>query len=173
VAGSTESKSPTFKNASGRYLLKELFFETALNKDNVVYTLKDQEHLGYPSLYEAYMLTDDPTEYSFAIEYLGSWKHWKELSECTWMKEFVSRWREELDIRMKAKALMEIREVAKSGKDKLPANKYLLEKGWEAKPEKATKGRPTKDQINKEAQRIAEDAARVDNDLERLTNRVN
>jgi hypothetical protein len=174
VAGSVDKQTASagnkFKNASGRHLLKELFFETALDKANVVYTLKDQDHLGYPSLYRLYMEANDPTEYRFATQHLDGLRHWKALQKCTWFVPFIEAWREELDIRSKSEAVSRIRQVALSGgKDSLTANKYLAEKGWEKAPTN-TKGRPTKDQVNKAAAQIAEDSQRVAEDLLRLTN---
>lgn len=156
-----------FKNINGVWLLKELFFETALNKDNVLYTLKEAEHNGYPSLYEAYMTHNDPTEYRFAIGELGGWNHWKALQECSWFKSYLDKWREELDIRFRSVALVNIVAASKAGKDVFAANKYLVEKGWD----KTTnpKGRPTKEAIVNAAKQMAADDKRVSEDLERLT----
>lgn len=159
-----------FKNINGVWLTKELFWETATNKDNVIYTLKDQEHNGYPSLYEAYMACNDPTEYSFAVKHLGGWAHFKALESSTWFSQYLDRWREELHLRAKSIALAKVFETAGSGsKDSFAAQKYLIEKGYD-KAAPNTKGRPTKQQIINEAKNIALDKKRVDEDLERLLN---
>lgn len=159
-----------FKNINGVWLTKELFWETATNKDNVIYTLKDQEHNGYPSLYEKYMACNDPTEYSFAVQHLGGWAHFKALEGSTWFSTYLDRWREELHLRAKSLALSKVMETAGNGsKDSFAAQKYLIEKGYD-KAAPNTKGRPTKQQIINEAKNIAQDKQRVDDDLERLLN---
>lgn len=159
-----------FKNINGVFLTKELFFETALNKDNVLYTLKDHEHKGFPSLYQLYMETNDPTEYTFAMEYLGGWAHWKLLEGSTWFEPYLSRWREELHLRAKAQALAKVMKTAQAdNKDSFAAQKYLIEKGYD-KAAPNTKGRPTKQQVLNEAKSIALETKRVEEDLERLLN---
>lgn len=161
--------STKFKNSNGVRFLKELFFETALNKDNVIYTLKDVEHRGYPSLYQAYMEVNDPTEYSFAMQYLDGWTHWKDLTQCSFFKEYVSRWREELELRAKSQALAGIMKDSQgTTKDAYAARRYIVEKGWDKNVQ--TKGRPSKAAVQAEAQRIAENDKRVSEDFERLVN---
>lgn len=163
-------EAPSFKNINGVFLLNELFYERATNKSNVVYTLKDEDHLGYPSLFRLYMEADDPTEYAFATAHLGSWSHWLQLRECSWFKPLLERWREELHLRAKAIALAKIKKTAAGDtRDALNAQKYLIEKGYEKTPA-TPRGRPSKDQINGEAKLIAEDRQRVENDLARLMN---
>lgn len=158
-----------FRNSTNSRYLKGLFFEQTLaDKSSVVYTLKDQDHLGYPSLYRLYMETNDPTEYKFATEHLDGWEHWEMLCQCTWFQPYVQRWRRELELRMKSEALSRImREAKTNSRDSFTANRYLLEKGWEVK-EKNTKGRPSKDQIREAAHEIASTRSRIDEDFERL-----
>lgn len=159
-----------FKNINGVFLTKELFWETALNKDNVIYTLKDHEHNGYPSLYEAYMACDDPTEYAFATQYLDGWAHFKALEGSSWFMGYLARWREELHLRAKSRALAKVMATANgTTKDSFAAQKYLIEKGYDKAAPNA-KGRPTRQQIINEAKNIAADTKRVDDDLERLLN---
>lgn len=153
-----------FKNVNGVFFLKELFYETAQNKENVVYTLKDKPHEGFPSLYEAYMLVNDPTEYEFATKYLYSWEHWLRLQECSWFKPIVAQWRDELEIRFKSAALREIMvKAAGSSRESFQAAKFLAEYG-----SKSTKGRPSKQSIKDAAVDIATGQARVNEDFLRL-----
>jgi hypothetical protein len=166
------NKGSPFKNSSHRYYLKGLFYETTLaDKSSVVYTLKDHDHQGYPSLYRLYMAEKDPTEYRFANNHLGSWSHWTELCGCSWFDPYVSRWRHELELYIKSEALVKLFEEAENtlGKNSFNANKYLLEKGWVEK-EKATKGRPSKQDIKNEATRMAKELEQIDGDFERLVN---
>lgn len=165
----SDSSADKFKNVNGVFLTKEIFWELASNRDNVIYTLKDSPHHGYPSLYEAYMECNDPTEYSFAVEYLGGWAHWKSLSASNWFAPFIERWREELHLRAKAQALAKVIETSKgTTKDAFAAQKYLIEKGYD-KASPNPRGRPTRLQVVNEAKNLALDAKRVEDDLNRLS----
>jgi len=164
-----EAVSP-FKNPMGAFYLRALFYETTLaDKTTVVYTLKDNDHLGFVSLYRLYMETGDPTEYEFATRYLAGWEHWEALCQCSWFKPYVDRWRRELETRIRAKSLREIEKVA--GNPDHPssyhANKYLLDGSWKPAGEKKV-GRPTKVAIQQEAARIASESEQTASDYERV-----
>jgi hypothetical protein len=135
----------------------------------VVYTLKDQDHLGYVSLYRVYMETADPTEYEFATKYLAGWEHWEALCACSWFQPYVSRWRRELEVRVRAKALREVQAVATNPDhpSSYHANKYLLDGSWKPKGESKA-GRPTKVAILAEASRIASEGQETASDFERI-----
>ena len=150
-----------FKNDNGQLYLKALFFETtAGDKSTVVYSLKEQDHMGYPSLYRLYMEENDPTEYRFATKFLNGWSHWEALTECTWFKPYVEAWRKELEVRMKSQSLARIMSEAKTGgRDAFVSNKYLLEKGWEKEPP-SKRGRPTKAEIKEAAYEVTPIALR-------------
>lgn len=148
--------------------LKQLFFETTLaDKEWVLYTLKDVDHNGYPSLYRLYMEADDVTEYVFANTYLDGWEHWQMLCECAWFKPYVARWRQELDLRMKARALAAIRSEARSGsRNAFAANKYLMERGWE--PKDAKKLKDQQELIKAEADKISQEKDDLASAAERI-----
>jgi hypothetical protein len=149
---------------------KALFFETSFpSKETVLYTLKDVDHQGYPSLYLLYMATNDPTEWKFATEYFDGWEHWEMLCECEWFKPLVSRWRRELELRMKSQALARIMAEAKtSSREAFASNKYLLERGWEPKEGQNKRGRPSKAEISKAAHEAVTENNRLSSDLVRL-----
>jgi hypothetical protein len=159
-----------FRSSTNSRYLKGLFYETTLaNKFSVVYTLKDQDHLSFPSLYRLYLEANDPTEYRFALEHLDGWEHWEMLCSCTWFKPYVERWRRELELRLKSESLARImREAKTNSKESFTANRYLLEKGWEAK-DKNPRGRPSKEQIQQQAQVIALTDRRLEEDFERIS----
>lgn len=164
-----------FKNEMGTRFLKELFFEmTSADKSNVIYTLKNEDHNGYPSLYRIYMSYEDPTEYKFAIDNLADWEHWERLCECTWFKPYIDKWRREAEIRQKSRALSRVLEEAESGsRDALNANKYLLEKKWIEKPINQ-RGRPSKDEIRENAYDILkQEKYTIANEAERVGIKVN
>jgi hypothetical protein len=137
-----------------------------------MYSLKDWDHevdgVVYKSLYRLYMETNDPTEWKFANAFVDGWEHWEILCNCSWFRPFVVRWRKELELRMKSDALARIMRESKTGsKESFQASKYLLEKGWEPKDTK--RGRPSKDEIAREARNVFEERERLENDFERLS----
>lgn len=158
-----------FRNQQNVRYLQGLFFEqTSADKSTVVYTLKDEPHIGYPSLYQAYMTIADPTEYKFAISCLDGWEHWENLCECTWFKPYVSRWRKELALKIKSEALAAIIvESRTSSKNAYMAKKFLATGEYEDQPTRG-KGRPSKAEVKTEAKRIAEDHFRLKDDFARL-----
>lgn len=161
-------KKPVFKNTSGAYYTKGLFYEVANEEDRdyVLYTLKNEDHKGYPSLHRLYMEMDDPTEYEFAKKYFGSWKHWKMIRGAPWMTDVYKEMKEELDISIRARALNQIRDAAiNSDKDRMQANKYLLDRGW---VDEDHRGRPSKQKIKEEADKLFKDKEEVNSDYTRL-----
>ena len=151
--------------------LKGLFFEQVnSDKSTVLYTLKDVPHEGFPSFYQLYMAIDDPTEWEVAQQLVDGWEHWEALCECNWFKPYLNRWRKEIELRMKSKALARIRTEARTNaKEALAANRYLLEKGWEAKEgQRNGRGRPTKEDIKKAATELASVNERLSDDFSRL-----
>jgi hypothetical protein len=165
-----------FKNASGAYLLQSLFYElTPSDKSQVVYTLKNEDHMGYPSLYRLYMEADDPTEYDFAVANLGGWDHWERLQKSTWFQPYLKAWRHELEVRFRARSLKALRDVANnsSSKDYFQANKFLVGQGWKEGGPKRRAGQPSKEEVKAEAHRLATISNNLDEDFERIQGRSN
>ena len=164
-----EDTRPSFTNSVGAALLRGLFYEeTGADKASVVYTLKDQDHEGYPSLYRLYMETGDPTEWKFATQHLNGWKHWERLCDADWFKSYIDRWRRELQLRIASDSLARIMAEAKTtSRDSFTANRYLLERGWVPK-DKGQAGRPSKAAIKSEAHRIASESQQITKDFDRL-----
>lgn len=153
--------SNKFRNIQGTRRYGSLFYEKCLaDKSTAVFTLKDHDYKGYPSLYRLYMESEDPTEYEFAINNLDGWEHWEILCQAEWFQPFVSRWRRELEVKIRSRALANIVLEAADPKSRntYNANKMLLEKGW---LDRNTKGRPTKDDISKAAKDLAEEDSSI------------
>lgn len=153
-----------------RYL-RALFWEEAPDKSTVLYTLKDRDHKGYPSLYRLYMEMQDLTEISFARKYFESWEHWQMVCQCEWFIPYITRWREELELETRAMALAAIKDEAMStSKNSFQANKFLLQGGWkkEDPQEPKRRGRPSKEDINKAADKLAKGDTRLIEDFKRL-----
>jgi len=130
-----------------------------------LYTLKLNDTRGeLPSLYQLYLDCNDPTEYTFAIAAFGEWYHWKVISELAWMQEHIEKWRAELEIKMRSEAVKVILEEAKSGKGKYNAAKFISDAGWRPK----TKGRPSKEEVQRQGKIAAGINAAIEADLERI-----
>jgi hypothetical protein len=163
------SKASPFKNSNGVRYTKGLFFETTPDNSTAIYTLKNEDHLVYLSLYKLYMALEDPTEYLFAQEYLDGWEHWQAITRTNWFKPYVSRWRQELELKIKAIALRNIKaESRSSSKNALSANRYLLEKGW---IDKSPRGRPSNEDISRRELEIIEDRSVLNEDFNRIFNK--
>ena len=162
------NRTSKFRNSSNTRYLQALFFEqSGADKTNVVYTLKDEAHMSYPSLYEHYMTVADPTEYKFATEWLDGWEHWESLCNCAWFKPIVARWRRELSLKIKSEALASIISESRSASsNSYQASKFLVNGEWE---EKSRRGRPSKAEVKQEAQSLADDRYRLADDFKRIT----
>lgn len=158
-----------FKNSTGLRLLMGLFYETqGADKSSVVYTLKHEDHMGYPSLYRLYMETGDITEYRFAIAHLDGWEHWKQLCKCKWFQEYVASWREELEVRLASQNMDRIINTARSSdQNAYAASKWLLERA-EKVTGKSKAGRPTKVAIQNEINQRASLAVLEASEYERV-----
>jgi hypothetical protein len=132
---------------AGKRLLQSLFFETHRGGPNgPYYTLKDDDHNGLPSLYKLYMAANDPTEITFAETHLTGHEHWMMLCECSWFEPYATRWRKELELKIKGKALRVLQEMAdEGGPQALQAAKALLDYDkFLDKKDKKRVGRPNK-----------------------------
>lgn len=135
-----------FKNDTGQFLIKALFWETNNDTpDQILYTLKDEDYRGFPSLRRLFLEMEDETEYLFAIRYFYSFEHWNRIAGSNQIRPFIRVWREELRLQVLNKALARIRSIAEGdGKDKLSAQRYLIEKSWDKKTTRRV-GRPDKE----------------------------
>lgn len=161
-----------FRNPSNQRLMKQLFFENCYGQEEklAVYTLKDYDHEGYPSLYRLYMDKADTTEFEFAEEYLDGYEHWEMLCRSRWFASTVARWRKELLLKLQAQALNRIKIVAETPEHKsaYEASKFLLAASWLKSG--ASRGRPSKEEVKAEAERIAKAEQETQEDAERILN---
>lgn len=164
-------KGNKYKNPAGAYLLKALFWEETndfSDKTDVLYTLKQDDHEGYPSIHRLYLEMEDAPEYDFAQKYFSNWTHWSRLTECNWFKPYLLEMRTELDVRLKARALQALRETAadKNNKNSYMANKFIIDQGLGLK--KDSRGRPSKEKIRAEADKLFKTSDEVDEDFARI-----
>lgn len=162
-----------FTTATGKYLTKGLFLEIDYNVKFAMFTLRDDDReykgLKYPSLKKAYLEMQDPTEYEFATECLGSWSHWLQICKSPLLVPHIERWREELELKIRAQGVRAmINEATLGGRGQASAARWLAERGFLPKGAAVKVGRPKKD--NTEAE-IAKDRKLKDelgDDLKRL-----
>lgn len=124
-----------------------------------VYTLKDYDHKGYPSMYLIYM--DSATEYEAAMRLLGSWRHWNKLVKAPFFKPYIEEWREERKHREDAIARTALLESIVDGN--VSAAKTILDEG-----KRKGAGRPTKAEVEGELKKAAGDEANIAHILNRM-----
>ena len=158
---------------TGNWYTQALFYElTYTRPENAMYTLKDNaidikvngEVRTLPSIKQAFLECEDPTEYTFATTYLGGWSHWKRLCEKTkLLHPYIEEWREELEVKLRSEGIRQVAEHAKSDKG-FQASKWLAEKGWDEKK----RGRPSKEEKERELKIQTKIGKEVDDDLTRI-----
>lgn len=163
-----------FRNASNMRYLGALFKEMNMRDQSIcLYTLKENDDGPLPSLYRLYIeaCTQDPTEYVFANLYFENWGHWTDLCSSEWFKPYIARWRNELEVKIRSRSLALLLEQALgASREAVQVNKWIVEGGYGSKPKGGStgRGRPSKEDIAKEAQRQAGQAQRLDEDYLRI-----
>jgi len=173
----SEGLAPSvFRDTMYRWRTRSLFYEMSdpIRRETLppIYTLHDEpiERDGkvYPSLKKLYMQYDHAphNEYEFATECLGGWDHWLALTNTSRkdMREVFEAWRQEIEVKHKAMAIKQMIASAKNdGVKGFSAAKYLADKGYAS-----IRGRPSKDEVEKE-RKIA---AAISNELEEDITRI-
>jgi hypothetical protein len=157
------------KTANGIPLTQGLFLEIGY-KDYAVYTTKDDDHdyngRIYPSLKRLYLEMEDVGEYEFATTYLLGWNHWQRLCANKEVMKHVQEWRDELEIKLRSKAMKTIFLKAQTEQG-INAAKWIAERGWD----KRKAGRPSKDEVQKQARIEADLYKEFEEDFNRFENR--
>ena len=169
-------KTKSFKDDLGRYRTQSLFWELRHGGDTVkyppIFTTKDEDierdGVTYKSLKKVYMTYDHIPgyEYEFALDTLGSWDHWNKLANDTIpdLKNMIQSWRDELDVRLKALGLKALINASRDNDAKgVQASKYLVEKGYIQK-----RGRPSKEEMDRELKANTKLKKEFESDLERI-----
>lgn len=140
--------------SNGSGLTQGLFYEyRTQGLEDPVYTLKDKDWKGCLSMYKIYMSCD--TEYEAAMKLLGSWSHWKRLTEAGWFKVYLNQWREEMDIRNAALGKTVI--ICQAREGNVTAARDLLNMAKES----TGRGRPNKKEKEERLRKEAEIDAKV------------
>lgn len=163
-------KVSMYKDKEGRYRTLSLFKETITKASSdagyvPVFTLKAKDSV-LPSLRTAFILSEDPTGYTTAMDCLGSWEHWEKIfTNNKRFQEELSKWKDEQDVRIRSKAIKALKDTAlQEGSKGTAAARYLADAGYSG----SKRGRPSKAEITRErkqhagiTQELAEDEARV------------
>ncbi len=149
--------SPPYVGDRNHYYKQQLFIErwVLYQEDKRVIEPVFSLYYDKPGLINAkdtFVELNDPTGYKWAIQYLGSWRHFQELLKAPWFREAFSVWLEELNAKTASEALVRIKEIAEQGgQQALAASKYLVEQGWQTK-----RGRPSKAEVRGELKKAVE-----------------
>tara|TARA_Y100001973_G_C5198246_1_gene335798 strand:+ start:723 stop:1247 length:525 start_codon:yes stop_codon:yes gene_type:complete len=159
-----------YKDKMGRYRTQSLFHEFSYMRKpdddfNPIYTLKNVPTSNLPCLKDIYMDSNDPTEYTFAIQAFNSWDQWQKIKNNKALQPYLEGWNEELEVKLRSKAMSSIVKEAVSGKSSFNAAKFLATGEWKRQH---TRGRPSKIEIEKEKKIQAKLAEEFDSDAERI-----
>ena len=123
-----------------------LFLETNTTDLEPLFTLKDDDYRKEGKLYKSmkriYLSYNDPTEWDFVQDVLGNWRHWERLCNNKIIRSYIDQWRLELEIKLRSQGVRNLYEA--SGK-KADAAKWFAEGAWKGK-----RGRPSKDEVERE-----------------------
>jgi len=144
--------------ANHNFMTSSLFKESTDNQEYVRFTLKDKSTDKLVSLREEYLKDMDPTGYTTAMRVFGSFRIWRKFYLNKTLRFFLEELQEEVEIKLRVEAIMKMREM-----DNPTAAKWLSDKGWEAK-----RGRPTKDEVQKERKKEASLLRELNEDAERV-----
>lgn len=122
--------------SAGHMKTRSLFYETCLPTDEPFLSLKPQKDNMAPSLRDLFieLVTDDPSEATFAEAIFGDIRFWDNLCVCKWMEPHLVEWRRIADAKRKSKAFKVIlSEIEEGGRSAFTAAKYLIEEPWKDK----------------------------------------
>lgn len=157
------------KDKIGRFRTASLFMELNQDSDPAIFTLKENDHslhgIDYLSLKRIYLEFGDVTEYEFAIAVFGSWRHWQKLCNNKIIREHIDEWREELEIKIRARAIQSIITTAiTEGSKGTTAAKWIAEASWKG----SGRGRPSKEEVERTKRIHAGIDKDISDDLERI-----
>ncbi len=162
-----------FRNDNNNLYARELFVEYNTKPEVCLYTLRDHDYRGFPSLKRLYLETRDATEYLFANQYLEGWAHWEALAKTAWLSPYVTVWRQELALLLEAEAIARMHVTATgTSKEAFAAQKYLADY-YAKKTSGHSRGRPSKAEVEKAAKAIAQETSTLEEEATRVFGSVN
>jgi hypothetical protein len=157
------------KDKMNRYRTQSLFREFYLQNESCppLWCLKEEDPQGtLPSLKALYMECADPTEYEFAMQAFGSWEHWLKIKSVKIIKPYIEDWPTELEVKLRSEAIQTIINETKTGKTPFNAAKFLAKGEWKNSASK--RGRPSKEEVDRERKIAAKLDAEIGEDAARL-----
>ena len=139
-----------FKDTKGHWFTVGIFKELSSNPNTVLYTLEEARQF--------YLECNDITGYTFSTTFLGGWKHWLALHNSPKVEPLIREWEEELEVKLRSKAVQNIIDLAKGDKG-YQASKYLADRGWKIRDA----GRPSKEEVKRETRVQAKMYSEFDN----------
>lgn len=135
------------KETMGRFWTQGLFKEMSYGKGReCVMTFKNEDFDNLVSFKRVFVELGDPSGYIPAMVLLGSWDHWLKLCDCPWFLRELQTATDELEVKLRAEALLEIKEISQgSSGSALSAAKYIASGAWKKiNTGKGQVGRPKK-----------------------------
>lgn len=151
-----------FRASNGKFLTQSLFHEEN-NTDSVApYTLAtyDKKYKGQwlISLHKRYVDMEDVGEFEFANKYFENYHHWLKVKAANFFKPYYAAMVEELNAKLRSKAIKAMRSQVDEGTASQATLKYLADKDYD----KAPVGKPKrKKPEKKEGNVVAADFARL------------
>jgi len=151
-----------FRASNGKFMTQSLFHEENNTDFLARYTLEayDKEYKGHflPSLHKLYVEMEDVGEFDFATKYFDGYHHWLKVKAAPWFRPYYEAMVEELNAKMRSKAIRSMRQQVEEGTASQATLKYLADKDYD----KAAVGKPKRRKpAKKEGNIVAADFARI------------
>jgi len=139
-------KDKKWRGNGHKYLTQGLFYEEAQHSTEfALYTIMpwDKRINGayFPSLHKLYVEMEDIAEFNFANKYFDSYQHWLLLKSKPFFKEPYARMVEELNAKLRGRAIKEMQRQLFEKEASQSTLKYLADGDYN---KKAGAGRPSK-----------------------------
>ena len=161
----TNDREAVLRDSIRNYRTMSLFEEYKHPDYASIWTLRPYDYKAkegvYPSLRKIYMDLKDPTEGRIATEVFTTYELWNRIANSAWFKPYITQWRNELEIRLRAEGLSKL--IEQSGRS-TSAAQFLAEGKWKQK-----RGRPTKEEVEGERKIQAGIVTEVDELFSRAT----
>jgi hypothetical protein len=165
---------PDFRASNGKFYTRQLFVEEWTNLMFSEREIKPpfslyRDREGMINFGARYVELGDPSGYKISKELLGDYKLWLQLMKCKWFRAAKEIWDKELDAKLSSEGLDKLRHILETGlpAQQLVAAKYLANKEHR-RVRGSTKGRPSKEAVDKAAREQAELDRELEDDAKRI-----
>lgn len=161
---SVKKERDKWRGFGNKFLTEGLFLEHHNDVDAVLYTTStsDKRYKGrfIPSLHKLYVELEDVSEWNFANLYFANYEHWLLVKAKPFFKEYYAAMVEELNAKLRGKAIKQMLDQLAAGEASQATLKYLADNDYIPK---ASVGRPKKKKQEDKAKLsiISNDLARI------------